>query len=230
MELDITFYDNVGGALLVKRSELTITLLAIVFAATVAFSSVALASADPCALQLGYPIMPTPYANSAVSVAVPLSTTCSAQYGNQLFATGTAYDLSANTNAGSASTILTSVDGGYIFNGQLGFNLPPSTQGHWLQITVAIFSSQNGNELTTNGEAFQVNVGAQQVVTTTVTQQLPSQLAPPLDEGNTRPRFPIFGYVAIAAILATVVIVTVALVVFSRKPPTYYPMQPRPGY
>jgi hypothetical protein len=128
------------------------------------------------------------------------------------------------------STILTTVDGGYTFNGQLGFNLPPSTQGHWLQVTVTIFSNQNGNELTTNGEAFQVNAGAQQVVTTTVTQQLPTQLAPPLGEGYGRPRFPIFGYVAIAAILATVIIVTVALVVYSRKQPTYYPMQRRPGY
>ena len=99
-----------------------------------------------------------------------------------------------------------------------------------MQVTVTIFSDQNGNALTTNGEAFQVNNGVQQVLTTTVTQQLPSQLAPPLDEENTRPRFPIFGYVAIAAILATVIIVTVALIVYSRKPLPYYPMQPRPGY
>jgi hypothetical protein len=174
--------------------------------------------------------MPTPYANSAVSVAVPLSTTCSTPYGSQLFATGTAYDLATNTNAGSVSTILTTIDGGYTFSGQLGFTLPPSTQGHWLQIMVTIFSNQNGNELTANGEAFQVNTGTQQVVTTTVTQQLPTQLAPPIDEEYERPRFPIFGYVAIAAILATVIIVTVALVVYSRKQPTYYPVQPRAHY
>jgi hypothetical protein len=135
-----------------------------------------------------------------------------------------------NTNAGSVSTILTTVDGGYTFNGQLGFNLPPSTQGHWLQVTVTIFSNQNGNELTTNGEAFQVNTGTQQAVTTTVTQMLPSQFAPPVDDEYGQPRFSIFGYVAIAAILATVIIVTVALVVYSRKPPAYYPTQPRPGY
>jgi len=212
-------------------------LLSIVFLAAVTSCSVAVALADPCALQLGYPIMPTPYANSAVSVAVPLSTTCSAPFGSQLYAAGTAYDLTANTNTGSVSTILTTVDGGYTFNGQLGFNLPPSTQGHWLQVTVTVFSNQNGNELTSNGEAFQVNAAqqivtttAQQAVTTTVTQQLPTQLAPPLGEEYGRPRFPIFGYVAIAAILATVIIVAVALVVYSRKQPTYYPMQRRPGY
>jgi hypothetical protein len=205
-------------------------ILIIVFLAAAALSNLATALADPCALQLGYPIMPTYYTNSAVSVIVPLSTVCSTQFGSQLFAAGTAFDLTTNTNAASVNTILTTVNGGYAFNGQLGFNLPPSTQGHWLQVSVTVYSNQNGNELTTNGEAFQVNTGTQQVVTTTLTQQLLTQLSPPLGGGSGRPRFVILGYVAIAAILATVIIVTVALVVYSRGQPSYYPVQPRGGY
>lgn len=181
--------------------------------------------ADTCAVQLGYPIIPSVYANTIVTVIVPLSATCSTSYGNQLYANANAYDLNSNTAADSVNTILTSVNGGYTFTGQLGFNLPASTQGHWVQVSVSIFSSQASDPLTTTGEAFQVNTGTVQVITTTIFQDSSLQYAP--SAPGTRPRF-IFAYVAIAAILATVIIVTVGLIVYSRKPTGYYPI-PR-GY
>jgi hypothetical protein len=115
--------------------------------------------------------------------------------------------------------MITSVDGGYTFTGQLGFTLPPSTQGHWLQVAVTIYQSQSGGELTTGGEAFPVTSSAAQVVTATVTEQTANQFAP---AGTTQPGHFIFAYVAIAAILATVIIVTVGLVVYSRRPSGYY--------
>jgi len=179
-------------------------------------------SADPCAAQLGYPIIPTVYANTIVTVVVPISATCSASYGNQLYANANAYDLNTNTAADSVNTILTSVNGGYTFTGQLGFNLPASTQGHWVQVSVSIFSNQAGNPLTTTGEAFPVNTGTVQVATTTVFPQTSLQYAPGAPEPQS------FAYVAIATILAIVIIVTAGLIVFSRKPVSYPP--PPRGY
>jgi hypothetical protein len=158
---------------------------------------------------------------------VPVSATCSTSYGNQLYANANAYDLNTNTAADSANTILTSVNGGYTFTGQLGFNLPASTQGHWVQVSVSIFSSQAGEPLTTTGEAFQVNTETVQVITTTVFPQTSLQPAPSASGTYSGHSF-IFAYVAIAAIMATVIIVTVALIVFSRKPISSYPV-PR-GY
>ena len=174
-------------------------------------------SADPCAAQLGFPIIPVVYANSIVTVIVPLSVTCATSYGNQVNASANAYDLNTGTTAGTVSTILTSVNGGYTFTGQLGFNFPASTQRHWVQVAVTIYSSQQANQLTSISEAFQVNSGAAQVVTTTVTANQPSyQLAPSPEQRTPE----IFGYVAIAFILATVIIVTVGLLVYSRKQPS----------
>jgi hypothetical protein len=132
-------------------------------------------------------------------------------------------DLNTNTSAGTVNTILTSVNGGYMYTGQLGFNLPSSTQGHWVQVAVTIYDAQ-GNPLTTSGESFQVNSETVQVVTTTVTQSTSSEFANQIPA----PPHSIFAYVAIAAILATVIIVTVGLLVYSRRPVTYY--QTRTAY
>jgi hypothetical protein len=93
-----------------------------------------------------------------------------------------------------------------------------------LQIVVTLFD-QSGREVTTTGEAFQVTPGTLQVVTTTITESTlatPAQYAPPETyETYQRPHF-ILAYVAIAAILATVIIVTVGLVVYSRRQTPYY--------
>ena len=115
---------------------------------------------------------------------------------------------------------MTSVDGGYTFTGQLGFNLPPSTEGHWMQIAVTIYESESGGELTTASEAFPVTAGTGQVVT--VTEQASSAFAPSLSETD----HSVFAFVAIAAILATVIIVTVGLVAYSRRPSGAYPVPP----
>ena len=193
----------------------------------VAPCSLSFVFASACSAQLGYPIIPLAYANQSITAVVPVSATCSAASGQQLYATASAYDLNTNTSASTVNTILTSVDGGYTFTGQLGFNLPPSTQGHWVQVAVTIYASQAGGELTTAGEAFPVTPGTGQVVTATVTEQSPYAFAPSATGTNERPHY-IFAYVAIAAILATVIIVTVGLVVYSRRPTGYYQM-PR-GY
>jgi hypothetical protein len=132
-------------------------------------SSNAFVLADPCTATLSYPVLPVQYTNSNVPIVVPLSVSCTTYYGNQLYATGSAYDASANVGLGSASTLLSSVNGGTEFNGQLGFNLPPSTQGHSLLVSVSIYNTQYGSLLTATSETVQVGTGIQQTTTTTVT-------------------------------------------------------------
>ena len=202
----------------------------LVFSLAFAITSPSTVSADPCSVQLGFPIIPAVYANTIVTVVVPLSAVCSTSFGNQLYVNANVFDLNSDTAAGSANTLLTSVNGGYTFTGQLGFNLPPSTQGHWVQVSVSVFGSQGGKPLTTNGEAFQIDAEAVQVITTTVFPQTSIQSAPSAPSApETYPEPPsIFAYVAIAALVAVVIIVTVGLVVFSRKPVNYPPV-PR-GY
>ena len=198
--------------------------------------------------------MPVVYSNSNVPIVVPMSATCTTYYGSQLYATGNAYDATSNAGLGSVSTVLQSVNGGTTFNGQLGFNLPPSTQGHTVQISVSIYNSQYGNLITATSETIQVGTGSQQVSTTTVTQaypypyqnQYPSQYpyqnpypyqAPSYQySSQQRPyrnqsQYParnqnsssLFGFVAIVAILAAVIIATAGLVVYGRR------QQPPPG-
>ena len=205
------------------------SLALLIFALAVAPASMNLVSASDCSIQLGYPIIPTIPANQSVTVIVPLSATCSTAHGQQLYASASAVDLSTGTSASAVNTIVTSVDGGYTFTGQLGFNLPPSTEGHWVQVAVTVYQSQAGGPITTTGEAFPITAGTVQVVTATVTQQTPYQFAPAPTNQPPQPHYFIFAYVAIAAILATVIIVTVALIVYSysRRPVGYYTV-PRP--
>ena len=132
-------------------------------------------AADQCVAQLSYPVMPTSYSYSNIPMVVPMSATCSTIYGSQLYATGNAYDATTNTGLGSVSTVLQSTDGGSTFNGQLSFNLPPSTQGHAVQFSVSIYNGQYGNQITSTSETIQVGTGTQQVITTTVTQAYPYQ-------------------------------------------------------
>ena len=201
---------------LLRAVRYTLPFLVAVLA--ISMSSSGFARATSCSAQLGFPIMPAVYSNPIVTVIVPVSATCSTSYGTQLNATATAYDLNTNTLAGTVNTILTSVDGGYTFTGQLGFTLPEATQGHWMQIAVTIFTPESNNQLTTTAEAFPISTGTAQVVTTTVTGNQFAPEAPPR-------HVYLFGYVAIAAILATVIIVTVSLLVYSRRPVGYYPQR-----
>ena len=141
------------------------------------------AQAQPCTAVLSYPVMPTTYSYSNVPIVVPMSAACTTVYGNQLYATGNAYDATSNVGLGTVNSILQSTDGGTTFNGQLGFNLPPTTQGHTVTISVSLYSNQYGDLVTSTSETFQAVTGNQQVqevVTTTVPQayQYPYQTPP----------------------------------------------------
>ena len=126
--------------------------------------------ADPCVASLSYPIMSLGYSYSNVPLAVPVSATCTTYY-NQLDAAGSAYDETSNIALGSVNAALQPVNEGTVFSGQLWFNLPLTTQGDLVQVSVTIYSDQYGSPITATGETFQVGSGGQQqIYTTTVTQ------------------------------------------------------------
>jgi hypothetical protein len=223
-------------------------LLAIAATMIIIGASNSLVFADPCTATLSYPIMPVVYSNSNVPIVVPLSATCTTYYANQLYATGSAYDATANVGLGSTSTLLMSVNGGTEFNGQLGFNLPPTTQGHSIQISVSIYSSQYGNLITATSETVEVGQEVQQTATTTVTEgqypyaypyAYPSPTPSPslyqpspsqfhhqshhqfLSVTQTTNSTTLFDYAVIIAILATVIIATTGLVLVARRQPSW---------
>ena len=215
-----------------------------------------MAQAQPCSAVLSYPVMPSTYSYSNVPIVVPMSATCTTTFGNQLYATGNAYDATANVALGSVNSVLQSPDGGTTFNGQLGFNLPPTTQGHTVTISVSLYSSQYGDLVTSTSETFQAVVGNQQIATTTVTQAYPYPYQPPVSTPYPIQTPPVqqplqqhpyrsqsqyqtlnrnnslLAYVAIAAILVAVIVATVGLVVYSRRQQsprlTWVPVPPPP--
>jgi hypothetical protein len=207
-----------------------------------------LAQAQPCTAVLSYPVMPTTYSYSNVPIVVPMSATCSTTFGNTLYASGNAYDATSNVGLGIVSSVLQSTDGGTNFNGQLGFNLPPTTQGHTVTISVSLYSSQYGDLIGATSETFQAVTGSQQiqqveqVATTTVTIQpypiisptpIGGLVQPPSRRHQTRTHSNFLDYVAIAAILAAVLIATAGLVVYGtrkQQPPSiaWVPALPPP--
>jgi hypothetical protein len=161
-----------------------ITLLVISATLLILGASSTFVFADPCTATLSYPVIPQQYSNSNAPFVVPVSASCTTYYGSQLYATGSAYDVTSNTGLGSASTVLLSANGGTEFNGQLGFNLPPTSQGDSVQISVSIYSSQGGNLITATSETTQVGAGVQQVqqvqlITTTTVTEDPNQYYSP---------------------------------------------------
>ena len=222
---------------------------------------------DPCVATLTYPSISPVYGESNVPIVVPMSATCTTYYGSQLYATGNAYDATSGGGLGSVSATLTSADGGTTFNGQLDFSVPPSAQGHTVQISASIYNSQYGSPITETSETIQIGAGSepQQIVTTTVTQTpnsypyeyqyptpyqspsqgpsnyYPSQLSQPSQrshhhDGTSQSYYQtgnsntpsLFAYVAIFAILATVIIATAGLLVYARRQPRYALMPPPP--
>ena len=101
-------------------------------------------SADPCAAQLGYPAMAAEqYFGSNILVTVPVTASCYFQTG-QLYAVGTAFDATYNSNVGTANTVLSGTYRGNSFSGELQFNLPISVQMHSVQFSVSIYNTQAG--------------------------------------------------------------------------------------
>ena len=157
-----------------------LTLLAISITMLIAGASSSVVSAQiasPCTATLSYPVIPLQYGNSNVPFVVPVSASCATNYGSQLYATGNAYDATSNTGLGTANAILSSVNGGTEFTGQLGFNQFQASPDDSIQISVSIYSSPGGNLVTTTGETVQAGTvvqqsvqTVQQVTTTTITE------------------------------------------------------------
>jgi len=157
--------------------------LIIAIIAVGANSNPVLAQAQPCTAVLSYPVIPTTYPYTSVPIIVPMSATCTTVYGNQLYATANAYDATSNLGLGTVNSVLQSTDGGTTFNGQLEFNLPTTTQGDTITISVSLYSNQYNNLVTSTSETFQAVTGSQQVqqvVTTTVTQAYQYPYQPPV--------------------------------------------------
>jgi hypothetical protein len=160
MRLNLKFSKTCTGATLV---------LALTIAIVAAVANISPVMADQCSAQLSYPVMPTSYYNSysTVSITVPVSVSC-AYISSPLYAVGTAYDSTDNSNVGTANAVLSPSYGG-VFNGQLVFGLQPSVQGHTVQVSVSIYNNgynvpyyggynyqNNGAVLTTAYISFQV--------------------------------------------------------------------------
>ena len=228
-----------------SRVNVIMLLLAISMTMLIVGTGNNLAFADPCTATLSSPVIPVVYSNANVPIIVPISASCTTYYSNQLYATGNAYDATANIGLGTASTLLTSVNGGTEFNGQIGFNLPPTAQGHSVQVSVSIYSSQYGDLITATSETVEIGPAVQQMTTTTVTvgpyysYAYPYPTAYPAPyQGNesqyyfepqghhnfetnfqpeTRTNTNLLDYAAILAILAVVIIATVGLVLAGRR-------------
>ena len=147
--------------------------LLVISAAMLILSTGGAVLADPCTATLSYPTIPGQYGSSNAPFVVPVSASCTTYFQNQLYATGSAYDTTSNTALGSASTVLSPVNGGTQFTGQLGFQVPPTSPGDSVQITVSIYNGQGGNLITETSETVPAGPGpqpiGQQIITTTVT-------------------------------------------------------------
>ena len=162
-----------------KNNLRLLTLLAISMTMLIVGASSGLVSGQvsgACTAILSYPEVPVQYAGSNVPIVVPVSATCATSYGQELYATGNAYDATSNTGLGTASAVLSSVNGGTEFTGQLGFNQFQASPSDSIQISVSIYNAQGGNLITTTGETIQAGTVVQQPVqtgqqvTTTVTE------------------------------------------------------------
>ena len=141
------------------RNRVTVALVALVLLLGIMMvaGNSSLVAADSCVAQFGdSSLSTTQYYISNAQIVVPVTTTCSFNSG-QLYAVGNIYDTSTNNNLGSTNTILTSINGGNVFNGQLVFNILPLIQNDVLQISVSIYTNGfNGSLLTSATQTVQV--------------------------------------------------------------------------
>jgi len=143
-------------------------------------------ASNSCTASLNYP--PTPqYSSPNSPFVVPVSASCASYYGSQLYASGTAYDVTSNSALGSANSVLTAVNGGPQYNGELAFSTPPTSPSDSVQISVSVYDSPGGNLLTSTTETVPAGTGVQQpaplqtiqaVTTTTVTENQPAYANP----------------------------------------------------
>jgi len=168
-----------------KTRVRVIALLAVSATMLILAASNSFVYAQPCTATLSQPVIPTQYGSSNVPFVIPVSASCTTYY-NQLYATGNAYDATTNTGLGTASSVLSPVNGGPQFNGQLSFSVLPTSPTDAVQVSVSLYDSQGGNLITQTSETVQVGTGTyqpiQQVTTTTVTVgQYPAANPAPTD-------------------------------------------------
>jgi len=143
---------------------------------------------NSCTASLNYPATPQ-YASPNSPFVVPVSASCASYYGNQLYASGTAYDVTSNSALGSANSVLAAVNGGPQYSGELAFNTPPTSPSDSVQVSVSVYDSPGGNLLTSTTETVPAGPGVQQpapvpvqtiqaVTTTTVTENQPAYANP----------------------------------------------------
>ncbi len=125
-------------------SYLVLVLVLSIGVVAAATSNSLVSAQSSCVAQLGTPTSSLQqYYASGFQVTLPISYNCPF-YNGQVYATGTAYDTTYNSNIGTANTALSSTYGGYGFNGQLQFTLPVSSLSHPVQFSVSIYSTQTG--------------------------------------------------------------------------------------
>jgi hypothetical protein len=149
------------GKIYSRMRNCGILILTLAIAIAAVGASGTFVSADPCIAQLSYPTMTTAYStSSSIQAIVAVSATCTPS-SSALTAVGDAYDMSVNNDLGSVNTVLSPVSAG-TFNGQLVFNLPSSSLGHNMQVSVSIY----------NGGAYSPGQFATPLTKTSVTVQV----------------------------------------------------------
>lgn len=149
-----------GEAPLKIRKIMRMTLLALLIAAAgIVANSSPVSATDSCTTQLAEASMGPYYDSISIGMRVSVYATCSFS-GGRLYARGNVYDKSINDNLSSAGTVLTSLNGGNVFRGQLVLILPImariSVEGHTLQISVSIYDTPYGSILTSATQTVEV--------------------------------------------------------------------------
>src|SRR5208282_296723 len=140
-----------------KARNYALLLLVITAAVVAVGASSSLVAADACTANLSTVTTTAPNSGSYIGVQVPVSANCTSTTtaNGSLYAVGDAYDTTTSTDLGSVNTALTPVNAANIYNGELSFSIPSTTQGDTLQISVSVYNSQYGQLLTTTAETIQ---------------------------------------------------------------------------
>src|SRR5208282_4255575 len=140
-----------------KTRNYALLLLVLTAAVVAVGASSSLVAADACTANLSTVTTTAPNSGSYIGIQVPVSANCASTTAanGSLYAVGDAYDTTTSTDLGSLNTALTPVNAANIYNGELSFSIPSTTQGDTLQISVSIYNSQYGQLLTTTAETIQ---------------------------------------------------------------------------